>query len=282
MKGNIMFKAYPTDNDVITASKWSRQGNPDIHCLVKNNFNPSSSPYNSSVSTYLPPDINISSIFIDESGSRNSKGGFFVIGFVKVRKQALLAREIRQVRQKHHYHNEIKFSSIKTRDLPFYNDLAELIAQSDVRLGGSVYNSTSGFTSRKETWKQQADMARRLVVANINRKGELVNVFLDLVQTPRGQSVAEIVKHDANRVLGGRCVIEAYDMDSRSTDLLQIADLVASSIAYERKNANKPDVKPGKRVSAKARFSARLRRALELDSFDDTHHGKINILTMNS
>lgn len=71
-------------------------------------------------------------------------------------------------------------------------------------------------------------------------------------------------------------------MDSRSTDLLQIADLVASSIAYERKNANKPDVKPGKRVSAKAHFSARLRRALELDSFDDTHHGKINILTMNS
>ena len=234
------------------------------------------------MSTYLPPDISISSIFIDESGSRNSKGGFFVIGFVKVRKQALLARAIRQVRQKHHYHNEIKFSSIKTRDLPFYNDLAELIAQSDVRLGGSVYNSTSGFTSRKETWKQQADMARRLVVANINRKGELVNVFLDLVQTPRGQSVAEIVKHDANRVLGGRCVIEAYDMDSRSTDLLQMADLVASSIAYERKNANKPSVKPGKRVSVKARFSARLRRALELDSFDDPHHGKINILTMNS
>lgn len=282
MKGNIMFKAYPTDNDVITASQWSRQGNPDIHCLAENSFKPSSSPYNSSVSTYLPPDITISSIFIDESGSRNSKGGFFVIGFVKVRKQALLAREIRQVRQKHHYHGEIKFSSIKTRDLPFYNELAELIAQSDVRLGGSVYNSTSGFTSRKETWKQQADMARRLVVANINRKGELVNVFLDLVQTPRGQSVAEIVKHDANRILRDRRVIEAYDMDSRSTDLLQIADLVASSIAYERKNANKPDVKPGKRVSAKARFSARLRRALELDSFDDTHHGKINILTMNS
>ena len=199
-----------------------------------------------------------------------------------MRQQALLAREIRQVRQKHHYHNEIKFSSIKTRDLPFYNELAELIAQSDVRLGGSIYNSTSGFTSTKETWKQQADMARRLVVANINRKGELVNVFLDLVQTPRGQSVAEIVKHDAKRILRDRRVIEAYDMHSRSADLLQIADLVTSSIAYERKKANKPKVKPGKRVSAKARFSARLRRALELDSFDDTHHGKINILTMNS
>lgn len=92
-------------------------------------------------------------------------------------------------------------------------------------------------------------MARGLVVANINRKGEPVNVFLDLVQTPRGQSVAEIVKHDANRILRDRRVIEAYDMDSRSTDLLQIADLVASSIAYERKNANKPKVKPGKRVS---------------------------------
>lgn len=36
----------------------------------------------------------VSSIYIDESGSRNSQGGFFVVGFIKVRNPAVLCRRL--------------------------------------------------------------------------------------------------------------------------------------------------------------------------------------------
>ncbi|WP_231367278.1 DUF3800 domain-containing protein [Schaalia sp. ZJ405] len=122
----------------------------------------------------------VSSIYIDESGSRNSSGGFFVVGFVKVRNPGSLSREIRALRQWHKYYNEIKFSSITGENIQFYFDLVEVIAAVDIRVGGSVYDSVSGFSDDVPTWEQQARMAELLVKGNTNR-GELVNVFLDLV-----------------------------------------------------------------------------------------------------
>ncbi|MCO6394455.1 DUF3800 domain-containing protein [Corynebacterium sp. MC-17D] len=115
-------------------------------------------------------------------------------------------------------------------------------------------------------------MAAKLIRGNINR-GELVNVFLDLVQTPQGNSAAKVVKEQVNKRMGSRSVIEAYDVDSKSTDLIQLADVVASSINYERCH-------PKGTETVKARVAARLRRALDLDSFDDVQAGKVNILTI--
>lgn len=131
----------------------------------------------------LPGRVPISSIFLDESGSRNSSGGFFVVGFVKVRDLQALDREIRHLRQAHKFHQEIHFADIKNNRINFYFDLVELLAGADVRVGGSVYDSTNSFHPDKSTWEQQATMASRLIRGNINR-GELVNVFVDLVQTP--------------------------------------------------------------------------------------------------
>ena len=226
----------------------------------------------------LPGRVPVSSIFLDESGTRNSSGGFFVVGFVKVRDLQTLDREIRHLRQTYGFHQEIHFSEIKNNKVRFYFELVELLASSDVRVGGSVYDSSSSFSSEKDTWQQQATMASRLIRGNINR-GELVNVFVDLVQTPRGESVAQSVKNDVNRSLGSRCVLEAYDLNSEASDFIQLADVVASSIAYERRHGL---IDPTRRNTPKARVAARLRRALELDSFDDIQQGKVNIVTMHN
>lgn len=219
------------------------------------------------------------SIFIDESGSKNSKGGFFVVGFIKTRRPAVLSRKVRALRQKYHYYDEIKFSSINYEKIQFYFDLVETIAAEDVRVGGSVYNAVSGFPAKQKTWECQAQMAKRLVIGNVN-KGEMVNVFLDLVQTPTGKTVAEMVRNQINEYFGKRIVMEAYDIDSRTMELVQLADIIAGSVAYLRKNPQSP--KAGKRSSPKRKVAERFRRALELESFEDTRQGKVNILTMGT
>lgn len=199
-----------------------------------------------------------------------------MVGFLKVRDHQPLEREIRHLRQKHHHHAEIHFADIKKHSLEFYFDVVETLAASDVRVGGSVYDSVTAFENQEETWRQQASMAALLTVGNIN-KGELVSVFLDLVQTPKNVTVAKTVRDEVNKRTGSRCVVEAYDLDSQASDFLQLADLIASSIAYERRHGR---LDHQRRNTPKARVAARLRRALELDTFDDIQEGKVNIVTV--
>lgn len=230
----------------------------------------------------IPDDVQVSSIFIDESGSKNSKGGFFVLGFIKARDCPKLTREIRSIRQKHKFFDEIKFGEIKRENEFFYFDLVEMVAASDIRLGGSIYDSQKSFSPKIETWREQAKMSARLIVGNVN-KGEIVNAFLDLVQTPAGCSVAAVVHETVNKRLGNKALVACYDMDSRATDLLQVADLVAGSIAYEKRQwAGEVEGAPREEKVPKARVSGRLRRALGLDSFNDIQWGKVNILTMRN
>ncbi|VEI13486.1 DUF3800 domain-containing protein [Trueperella bialowiezensis] len=222
----------------------------------------------------------IASIYLDESGAKNSAGGAFVVGFIKTYEPSLLWRAIRDIRQRHKETAEIKFSSINGKNIRFYFDLVEEIATGDyvARVGGSVYDSKTGFHPAFDTWQEQASMARKLIVGNIN-KNENVICFLDLVQTPRGVTVVENVKTEANRHLTGSPILEAYDVDSRAHDIIQLADVVAGAINYERSQA-----KTGRSRSdrnPKHRVMKRLQRALELDSFDDVKQGKVNILTMS-
>lgn len=201
---------------------------------------------------------------------------------LKVRDSAKLDREFRHLRQRHRFHGEAKFGTISSHGLRFYFDLVEMLAVADVRVGGSVYDSAVSFRGTRDTWETQAVMSARLIKGNIN-KGELVNVFLDLVQTPKGKSVASRVRDDVNRGLGQRCVLGCYDMDSQATNLLQAADVIAGAIAYERRQwaGDTPDG-PRAEETPKAKVAARLRRALGLDSFGDIRQGKVNILTMRN
>lgn len=218
-------------------------------------------------------------MFIDESGTKNSKGGFFVIGLIKSYQPARLWRSIRDIRQRHRYNDEIKFSSINGSNILFYFDIVEELANSPyvARLAGSIYDARTGFDVDVETWKEQAKMARRLIVGNTNRDDQAI-CFLDLVQTPRGETVAVRVKDEANSRLTGTPIIEAYDVDSRFHDLVQLADIVAGAIHYERtKTTGRVKITD---KNPKARVCKRLARALDLDSFDDIKHYKTNILTM--
>lgn len=226
----------------------------------------------------LPPSTRVSSIFIDESGSKNSAGGFFVLGFVKSRNTPMLQRQIRDVRQRHQHYKEIKFGSICRKNMPFYFDVVEILATADVRVGGSVYDAGRNFGS-EPTWLVQTQMAARLVRGNVN-KGEIVNVFLDVVSTPRGESVAKGVKDSVNGTLEAHVVVAAYDLDSQATDLLQLADLVSGAIAYERKQRRMTGMESIS--SPKSQVAARMRRAFGLESFDDVQRGKVNILTMGA
>lgn len=228
----------------------------------------------------MPLDTPVSEIFIDESGSKATKSRFFVLGMVKVRDSAILQRELSDVRGKHKFFEEFKFSQMTRNVLPAYFDVCEVLAAADIRIGAYVFNKDDRdpFEGTRPTWQVQASCITNLVRGNIN-KGELVSLFLDVVTTPKGISIAANVRDRVNLGFGCTAVSTSLDLDSRSTDLLQMADLVASAVSYERRVWNGEHADSINELSPKAQVVKRLQRCFGISSFEDIRSGKLNIMT---
>lgn len=211
-------------------------------------------------------DTPVSDMFIDESGSKTSRSKFFVLGMVKVRDTGHLMRANRSVREKHSFAGEFKSSAVTRDTKRVYFEAIEELAAANVRIGAYVFDKEIADPFEgKEVWEAQAACAAKLIRGNAN-KGELLSVHLDVITTPAGISLADKVKTQVNQTLECMTVVSCLDLDSRSTDGLQMADLVAGSVAYARRTwiGHSPDSPTAR--SDKAEVAHRLRRCFNLDS----------------
>lgn len=218
------------------------------------------------------------SIFIDESGSKSTAGGqFFVVAAIKVRQPGLLARAILDVRNKSGFYHELKFSGITRDSLPVIHRVVDALHESDATVAacvvqGSVFNP---FRGGKATWQVHAEVTSQLLVGCINRR-ELVGVHLDGISTPLGCSLEEEVRRRTNQRLRATSVVSAVCLDSKTNDLLQVADLVAGSIFHERRRALATTDQPR---SVKGRAALRLATAFERPDLTDGRDDRLNIAT---
>ena len=119
-----------------------------------------------------------------------------------------------------------------------------------------------------------ARIAAQLVVGNIN-KGEQVAVILDHRSTKPNVSFGDTVKSMANYGMTTAAVVSAITIDSQANDLLQVADLIAGSIANHRR-----DPRP-RTLSKKAQIAWDLAQSIGVRDFiSDTHRGRLNLKTV--
>lgn len=186
----------------------------------------------------LPMNYPATTIFVDESGSKSTASSFFVVAAVKLRKPGLLARQIKDVRDRYSFSQEFKFSQITKRAVPRYLEIIDLLEASDARLAacvvqGDVHNPFKGNTP---AWRAHAAVLTQLLVGTINKR-EVVTVLMDGITTPRGCALDETVRTMTNTRLGSTSVVSAVCLDSRTNDLLQVVDLLASAVLFERRRA---------------------------------------------
>ena len=218
------------------------------------------------------------SIFVDESGSKSTAGGqFFVVAAVKVRQPGLLARAILDVRNKTGHYNELKFSGITRDSLPVFHQIIDALHESDATLAacvvqGSVFNP---FRGGKAVWQVHAEVTAQLLVGCINKR-ELVGVHLDGISTPLGCSLEEQVRRQTNQRLRATAIVSAVCLDSKTNDLLQVADLVAGAIFHERRRAFSDSDQPR---SVKGKAALRLATVFERPGLTDGRDDRVNIAT---
>jgi hypothetical protein len=216
-----------------------------------------------------------STIYTDDSGVKAGKSRLLVIGGIKVRRHGTLLRAIRHIREEADFPREFKFSGINRGSLSAYFALIDEIEKSDVHMVATVTHRPAGKGSAD--WRFYAEVATRLVRGSVNKQ-ELVSVLMDHVSTPRDVAFEDTVRGMVNKRLGSTRVISAACLDSRCSDGLQVADLVASAIAFERRRLAEES---GSANSNKARVVNRLKEAFGGIDLTDCRTDRVNIQTWN-
>jgi hypothetical protein len=83
-------------------------------------------------------------IYVDESAVKASAGRFFVVGAVKVRRPGQLMRAVRDIRDRHGFRDEFKFSKISRGKFPIFCELIDVLEQSDAHIAACVVDRSQG------------------------------------------------------------------------------------------------------------------------------------------
>src|SRR6266852_6795336 len=87
---------------------------------------------------HVPQKYPTTLIYVDESAVKSSAGRFFVVGAVKVRRPGALTRAIRDIRDRHGFRDEFKFSRISRWKFPVFCELIDVLEQSDAHIAACV------------------------------------------------------------------------------------------------------------------------------------------------
>jgi hypothetical protein len=117
----------------------------------------------------VPRGYPTSLIYLDESGSKATASRAFVVGAVKLRESGRFARAIREVRDRHGFYGEFKFSEVNRSTVRIYQELIDKLHESDAHLAacvvdGDVHNPFKG----QPAWRAHAEVAAQLLTGCIN------------------------------------------------------------------------------------------------------------------
>lgn len=217
-------------------------------------------------------------IYVDESGVATNDR-FFVVGAIKVRRHGSFARAIRDVRDRTGFDDEFKFSRISRGKIPAFFALVDLFASPDIHLAACIVDRIQADPADRwsPTWRAHANVAAQLLRGCINQR-ELVSVCMDGISTPRDVAFEDEVRRMVNSRLSNRPIVTAICLDSRSSDCLRAADLVAGAVAFEQRRSHGLS---GTTNSHKAKVVERLRDVMNVQSLcaPDSRSRRLNVKT---
>jgi hypothetical protein len=201
--------------------------------------------------------------FLDESGTISSDR-FFAVGLLKHREPSELLREVQRFRDTHRFYDEFHWKELSLRTFPYYEGALGLVAASSAEFSCFVVDRQQDDPVARfgSTWKAYEKLACQLLHGNIKRR-ELVTVLADNYSTPPNVFFEKDVKRDVNGRFDRLAVTNVCRLDSRSTDGLQLVDLLLGAVLFEFKAA----VGLAKTTSKKANLSARARALYGVTSF---------------
>jgi Protein of unknown function (DUF3800) len=175
--------------------------------------------------------------FLDESGMI-SADRYFCIGMVKTSRAPQLLRGIQKLRDQLHWYKEIKWYDITRGSVDQYKKIIDVcfVDKSLIEFWCFVADrQTSDPIARfGSQWDAYGKLAEQLVVASLHlHPNELISLMADNYSTPDTILFEEDLQASVNRRLNRLAVVSVVRLDSRSSDGLQVSDLLTSAVLHE-------------------------------------------------
>lgn len=203
--------------------------------------------------------------FLDESGSLNNpKDPFFTVGFIKCSQPYYLQSKILYERQKRGFFDEMHFNKLSRNNIDFSKfALDSLFDTRSLRFHSYSLDKRGDYFNREfggNPWQAYEDISIRILESAI-ADNEILIVLADYITTPKNIRFEINVKRRINEKFKKLAIAGVCRLDSKSNDLLQIADLIGA-INYDLKLSTNVILKGDKH---KKRFLRHLKRAIGME-----------------
>jgi hypothetical protein len=207
------------------------------------NISKNSTPENESLKLTDYKKIRTPFVFMDETGSVNDKSNrYFALGMIKCMQPHFLDYQIRLLKQKHNFFDEIKWNTISRKKVGFIKELIDIadatpgIKFSLVVVNKDVENFVDNFNN--DPYIAYEKLTEVLIKRGI-QKNEVLTVLADYISTPPEIHFEVEIKHNINEQFQRLAVAGVHRIDSKGTNLLQLNDLYLGAVVYEFKLKNK-------------------------------------------
>lgn len=196
---------------------------------------------------------------MDETGAI-SRDQYFAVGLLKSTEPSRVLRRIQKLRDRKHWYKEIKFTDTTKGTLDLYKFVAdECLGHGDVEFfcfvaDRHIADPVARFGS---TWDAYSKLAEQLVVASLHPQ-EIMSLMADNYSTPDSILFEEDLRLRVNMRVRGLGLVSVVRLDSKSSDGLQLADLLTSAVAFEFR-ASAGLASP---TSPKGQLAAHIRQAM--------------------
>jgi len=183
--------------------------------------------------------------FLDETGLIHSdRDKFFALGIIKCAEPQKLYNHIRKIRDKYNYREELKWSNLNRKiRFDIAREFFNIFLQEEAKFNCIILNKDELDFAKyynNDLYKVYRNFTITLLKLIISKKpSEVIILLADNYFTPDGIDMEITIKkfvndHYKKFIIAGVCQI-----DSRSSDLLQLTDLILGSILYDLKKQNK-------------------------------------------
>lgn len=208
--------------------------------------------------------------FLDESGSLSDpKDPFFTVGFIKCSQPYYLQSKFLYERGKRNFYDEMKFNKLSKNNIDFAKFAADsFFATRSLSFHSYSLDKQGRYFMREfsgNPWRAYEDISIRVLEAAIP-DNEILIVIADHVTTPKDIRFEVNIKRMLNEKFGRLAVAGVCRFDSRSNDLLQLADLIVGAINYDLKLSVGTILKGDK---YKRRFLEHLKANIGVSNFMD-------------
>lgn len=181
--------------------------------------------------------------FLDESGSLNDpKDPFFTVGLIKCSQPYYLQRKISYERQKRNFFDEMHFNKLSKNNIDFAKFAVDsLLATRSLWFNSYSLDKKGSYFRRNfggNPWQAYEDISIRVLESAIP-DNEILIVLADYITTPGNVRFEINVKRKINEKLKRLAIAGVCRFDSKSNDLLQVADLIVGAINYDLKLSTK-------------------------------------------